>query len=186
MSGQPDGFIRRKKMTTLQIILGAVLLAMSVFLIVAVLMQSGKDKGISGTIAGGAETFFGKSKGKTIDRTLSILTAVVAIVFVLVVLAVYVMQPSEDKAGTTPTKEFVTETAAEAANEAAEDAAEAASEAAEAASDAVSEGAEAVSELADEAAEAVSEAVEDVSEAASEAVEAASEAVETATASAAE
>lgn len=86
-------------MTTVEIILGAVLLVMSVFLIVSVLMQSGKDKGVSGTIAGGAETFFGKSKGKSIDRKLSILTSVVAILFVAVVLTVYVMQDVSDTSG---------------------------------------------------------------------------------------
>ena len=37
-------------------------IAASLFLIFAVLMQSGKSKKLSGTIAGGAETFFGKTK----------------------------------------------------------------------------------------------------------------------------
>ena len=54
----------------------------SVILIVAVLMQHGKQQGLSGAIAGGAETFFGKNKGKTIDAILKKVTAVVAILFV--------------------------------------------------------------------------------------------------------
>lgn len=87
-------------MTTVEIILGAVLLVMSVFLIVSVLLQSGKDKGVSGTIAGGgSETFFGKTKGKSLDRKLSVLTSVVAIIFVLLVLAVYVSQDVSDTSG---------------------------------------------------------------------------------------
>ena len=69
---------------------GIVLLVMAVFLIVAVLMQSGKDKKLSGTIAGGAETFFGKSSADKWDKKLSVLTTVVAIIFVLVVIAMYV------------------------------------------------------------------------------------------------
>ena len=96
----PDDVNTEDKMTTVEIILGAVLLVMSVFLIVSVLMQSGKDKGVSGTIAGGgSETFFGKTKGKSLDRKLSVLTSVVAIIFVLLVLAVYVMQDVSDTSG---------------------------------------------------------------------------------------
>lgn len=73
---------------------GIVLLVAAVFLVVAVLMQSGKDNNISGAIAGGAETFFGKTKGKTIDRMLNKLTTIVAIVFVVLVIVVYVIQPN--------------------------------------------------------------------------------------------
>lgn len=69
---------------------GIVLLVMAVFLIVAVLMQSGKDKKLSGTIAGGAETFFGKASSDKWDKKLSVLTTVVAIIFVLVVIAMYI------------------------------------------------------------------------------------------------
>ncbi len=80
-------------MTTLEIVLGIVLLIAALFLIIAVLMQQSKQKGLSGTIAGGAETFFGKQKAKTIDKILSKATTIVAIVFVLIVIAVYAIQP---------------------------------------------------------------------------------------------
>ena len=56
-------------------------------------MQSGKSHNLSGAIAGGAETFFGKEKGKTIDKMLNRLTTIVAIVFTLLVIIVYVIQP---------------------------------------------------------------------------------------------
>ena len=52
-------------------------------LIVIVLMQSGKTAGLSGSIAGGAETFFGKNKGRTIDAILSKITAAAAIIFLI-------------------------------------------------------------------------------------------------------
>lgn len=52
-----------------------------VSLIVIVLLQSGKQAGLSGAIAGGAETFFGKNKGRTIDSMLSKWTTVAAIGF---------------------------------------------------------------------------------------------------------
>ena len=66
---------------------GIVLLVLAVALVVLVLFQSGKDKKLSGTIAGGAETFFGKSKAADSDKALSVITTVIAIVFALVVLA---------------------------------------------------------------------------------------------------
>lgn len=52
-------------------------------LIAIVLMQSGKTAGLSGSIAGGAETFFGKNKGRTIDAVLSKITAAAAVVFLV-------------------------------------------------------------------------------------------------------
>lgn len=81
-------------MTTAQLVIGIILLVFAVFLIVAVLMQQGKAHNLSGTIAGGAETFFGKSKAQTLNKKLSVLTTVVAIIFVLLVGTVYVMQDS--------------------------------------------------------------------------------------------
>ena len=81
----------------LYIVLGAILLAAALFLIIAILLQSSKSKGLSGTISGGAETFFGKNKGKSIDKKLSILTTIVAIVFIVLVLVVYVSLPYQDQ-----------------------------------------------------------------------------------------
>ena len=63
----------------------------TIALIVMVLMQSGKTQGLSGSIAGGAETFFGKNKGKTIDGILSKITAVVAILFIVCSVALSVV-----------------------------------------------------------------------------------------------
>lgn len=83
-------------MDTIQIVLGILLLVTAVFLIVAVLMQNGKSHGLSGAIAGGAETFFGKQKGSTIEKRLSKLTTIVSIVFVIIVLAIYVRQDQID------------------------------------------------------------------------------------------
>ncbi len=77
----------------MKIAIGIVLIIAAVFLIVAVLMQSGKSKNnLSGTIAGGSETFFGKSKASTFEKKLSKLTTVVSIVFVVLVLVAYLIQ----------------------------------------------------------------------------------------------
>lgn len=55
----------------------------SLSLIAIVLLQSGKSAGMSGSIAGGAETFFGKNKGRTIDAMLSRWTTFAAIIFIV-------------------------------------------------------------------------------------------------------
>ena len=74
----------------MEIVLGILLLVAAVFLVVSILMQDSKDHRLSGTIAGGAETFFGKSSADKWDKKLSILTTVVAVIFVLVVIAMYI------------------------------------------------------------------------------------------------
>jgi len=56
-----------------------IILALGV--IVTVLLQSGRSAGLSGAIAGGAETFFGKKKG--MDEFLSKLSTGFAIGFIL-------------------------------------------------------------------------------------------------------
>jgi preprotein translocase subunit SecG len=52
---------------------------LSVALIAAIILQSGKSAGLSGAIAGGAETLFGKKKG--LDELLGKVTMVVAVLF---------------------------------------------------------------------------------------------------------
>ncbi len=63
-----------------------------IVLIAVVLLQSGKTAGLSGSIGGGAETFFGKNKARTLDGMLEKATAIVAILFVAtsIVLALFI------------------------------------------------------------------------------------------------
>ena len=82
-------------MTTLELVIGILLLVMALFLIVSILMQSGKSKKLSGTIAGGAETFFGKQKGQAINKTLSRIPNVVSIVFVVLVFALLLINAKD-------------------------------------------------------------------------------------------
>ncbi len=70
----------------------------SLILIVVVLMQHGKQQAISGAIAGGAETFFGKNNGRTIDEVLKKVTAVVAFLFVASSIALAAVAISANKA----------------------------------------------------------------------------------------
>ncbi len=76
-------------MTAIEITMGIVACIMALFLIIAVLLQSGKDTGLSGTIAGGADTFFSKAKSGTWDHILSKLTVVIASVFAVFMIVMY-------------------------------------------------------------------------------------------------
>ena len=71
----------------MRIALIALHMIVAVALIVIVLLQHGKQAGLSGSIAGGAETFFGKNKGRTIDASLRKLTSIAAVIFLITSLA---------------------------------------------------------------------------------------------------
>ena len=64
----------------------------SIILIAVVLLQSGKQAGLSGSIAGGSETFFGKNKGRTIDAILEKWTSAVAILFLVTSIALFFLK----------------------------------------------------------------------------------------------
>ena len=77
-------------MTAIQYIFGAVLIILAIILIVSVLLQESRSAGLSGAISGGADTFFGKSKGKTIEQKLAKITKFIAVGFFVVALGVSV------------------------------------------------------------------------------------------------
>lgn len=78
-------------MNAWQIILTVFHIIFALSIIVIVLLQSGKSAGLSGAIAGGAETFFGKNKGRTIDAMLSKYTSVAAIAFLVTSVVLYLI-----------------------------------------------------------------------------------------------
>ncbi len=77
--------------------LGVLILVCALFLIISVLLQSSKNHRMSGVVSGGADTFFGKQKGKTIDAKLSKATAVISVVFCALILALYFVTAKESK-----------------------------------------------------------------------------------------
>jgi preprotein translocase subunit SecG len=74
-------------MAVLEWVVIAVHILFSLSIILIVLLQSGKSAGLSGSIAGGAETFFGKNKGRTLDAALSRYTTFAAIAFLVTSIA---------------------------------------------------------------------------------------------------
>ncbi|MBR2916521.1 MAG: preprotein translocase subunit SecG [Clostridia bacterium] len=92
-------------------------LIFAVVLIAVVLLQQGKQAGLSGAVAGGAETFFGKNKGRTIDAILKKATGVVAVLFIVTSISLaYVATRPEEAPVVEETQ--VTETAEDVAAEA--------------------------------------------------------------------
>ncbi len=74
-------------MTTPQIIVSIIYFVVSLALVAIVMLQSGKSAGLSGAIAGGADTFLSKNKAKSADARLAKMTKWVAIVFMVLTLA---------------------------------------------------------------------------------------------------
>ena len=74
----------------MEIAFGIILIVLAIGLIVCVLAQSGKDKRLSGAIAGSADTFLGKSKGKSNDKLFSKITTVLAFVFAILAVVAYI------------------------------------------------------------------------------------------------
>ena len=74
-------------MVAYEIIFGIVLIVLAIAIVALVLLQEGNSKGLSGAIAGGAETFFGKNKGRTMEAKLVKLTKIVGISFFVLALA---------------------------------------------------------------------------------------------------
>ena len=69
-----------------QLILSIIYFILALALIAVVMLQSGKSAGLSGAIAGGADTFLSKNKAKSADARLARMTKWVAIVFMILTL----------------------------------------------------------------------------------------------------
>ena len=76
-------------MPVTEIILAILLGVISLGLIIAVLMQPGKDKRLSGAIAGGADTFFAKGKAGKWDQLLGKITVAMSVAFFVLILVMY-------------------------------------------------------------------------------------------------
>ena len=77
-------------MNVLELIMNILLVIASLVMIVTVLLQSSETTGL-GAISGGAETFFGKNKAKSMEGKLALLTKICACVFVVLSLAMVII-----------------------------------------------------------------------------------------------
>ena len=74
-------------MEVLEIIVTVLEVIASIALIAVIMMQSGKESGLSGALAGGsADTYLSKSKGGSLDKMLASVTKWVALAWVVLTL----------------------------------------------------------------------------------------------------
>ena len=71
-------------LTVLQVLCGLAVIAV-------VMLQSGKSAGLSGAIAGGADTFLSKNKAKSVDAKRAKMTKWVAILWILLTLSLSIV-----------------------------------------------------------------------------------------------
>ena len=76
----------------MKIFLMILLAVASLILIASVLLQSGNSAGLSGSIAGGAEQLFGKKKRKGYEALLEKVTAIGAVLFIVLSLVIVTME----------------------------------------------------------------------------------------------
>ena len=76
---------------TLELVLTILQVVSGLIVSIIILLQSGKSAGLSGAIAGGADTFFSKGKSKTLDQKLAKATKWIALVFVILTLALHII-----------------------------------------------------------------------------------------------
>ena len=74
-------------MEVLRIILIVLEVIASIALTAVVLLQSGKEAGLSGAIGGGSDTYLSKGKGKNMDQVLASATKWVALAWVILTLS---------------------------------------------------------------------------------------------------
>ena len=96
-------------MTVLEYIIGAVLLVLAIALISLIGLQQSKRRGLGNSIAGqgASESYLAKNKIGGKDKSYQKLTLIVAIVFVVLILALYIIgtvdMSGDDTSATTST-----------------------------------------------------------------------------------
>ncbi|MGE4275848.1 MAG: preprotein translocase subunit SecG [Lawsonibacter sp.] len=79
-------------MISMRLALTIIQVLCSLALVAIVMLQSGKSAGLSGAISGAADTFLSKNKAKTVDAKLAKATKWAAIVWVVLTLALCIIQ----------------------------------------------------------------------------------------------
>ena len=70
-------------MAVLKIILTVIFIIISIALTVIILMQEGKSAGL-GAIAGAADTYWGKNKGRSMEGRLATGTKILVVLFIVI------------------------------------------------------------------------------------------------------
>lgn len=78
-------------MGALKIVLMIIYAVVCLALTVIVLMQEGKQAGLSGSVSGAAETYWGKNKGRSMEGKLEKITKYLAVGFIILSLILNVL-----------------------------------------------------------------------------------------------
>ena len=62
------------------------LIVISVILAIIIMMQEGKESGLTSTLSGGSDTYWSKNKGKSKESILRKITAVLGILYMVIAL----------------------------------------------------------------------------------------------------
>ena len=73
-------------MEVVKIVLTVLEVIASIALVVVVLMQSGKEAGLSGAVSGNTESFMNKGKSGSLDKKLASITKWIALVWIILTL----------------------------------------------------------------------------------------------------
>ena len=79
-------------MTALQYVLAILIILVSIVIVALVMLQESKQQGLSGAIAGAAESFFGKNKGKSTEAKMKRWTWVCLAVLAVLSILLYVLK----------------------------------------------------------------------------------------------
>lgn len=71
-------------MEILRVVVTVLYVLICLSLVVVVLMQEGKSAGLSGSISGVADTYWGKNKGRSMEGALIKITKVLATLFIVI------------------------------------------------------------------------------------------------------
>ena len=145
-------------MSAIEVILDILMVISALVMIVTVLMQEGQRQGL-GAIGGGAETFFGKNKAKSMEGRLQKYTKIAAVAFIVLAIAATIIN-----AHNTPAPVSINDAIVEEAADAAEQAEAAVEEAEAAAEDKTEVAADAAADTTEKAADTVEEAAADAAD----------------------
>lgn len=74
-------------MSAIQYVLAILIILVSILIIGLVVLQESKQQGLSGAIAGAADTFFGKNKGRTKEAQFEKFTKIAGSIYFILALA---------------------------------------------------------------------------------------------------
>ena len=78
-------------MTALKIVVMVIYAVVCIALTVIVLMQEGKQAGLTGSISGAADTYWGKNKGRSMEGTLEKFTKAAAVLFMVLAVVLNIL-----------------------------------------------------------------------------------------------